>query len=204
MCSGSCIDENDHKRCKCSHRLPLDLSTGLTQRHRTQALKLSPCGTWYCTHFHNRSRYIARGSRHDTGAKGRSCFHLTSAMSYTFCGFLIMSPGSGSRVLVLSAIRPFTWGTRGDATRQPFTNCRGKRVSSSRRCLSVKLHRIPGAPCTAGRELETYYCTLSWSMIMHLSFIPSCIMEGRSSMRSNEICEMCRSPDIPRISTNAP
>lgn len=32
--------------------------------------------------------------------------------------------------------------------------------------------------------------TLSWSMIMHLSFMPICMMDGRSSMRSKEIWEM--------------
>lgn len=43
-----------------------------------------------------------------TPSNNRSESFVTSAMSYTFWGFLIMSPGSGSRVLVLSAMRPFT------------------------------------------------------------------------------------------------
>lgn len=58
-----------------------------------------------CCHLRNKRTSRKKSMNHYTQFEFA---HLTSAMSYTFWGFLIMSPGSGSRVLVLSAMRPFT------------------------------------------------------------------------------------------------
>mmetsp|Transcript_25717 Transcript_25717/g.71863 ORF Transcript_25717/g.71863 Transcript_25717/m.71863 type:complete len:245 (-) Transcript_25717:331-1065(-) len=46
--------------------------------------------------------------------------------------------------------------------------------------------------------------TLSWSMIMHLIGMPGCKTCSKSVIRLREIWEMCKSPDIPPTSTNAP
>ena len=70
------------------------------------------------------AQVIHAGRKTYLSASIRSWYFLAvcSAISNTFWRSLSMSPGSGSRVLVLKAIRPLTYsGTRDARNRQPQT-----------------------------------------------------------------------------------